>query len=117
MNNFKLIIAVVLLAISASVTAQDNAPQVTIFEVLLKNFGMAESTSGAVGFKECDECEYVRLRVTQRTRYMIDGRYMRFAEFRDAIEHFESTGQDEVNLNVGRDDASGTLATIFIYTQ
>ena len=78
---------------------------------------MAESISGAVGFRECDECDYMRLRVTQRSTFMIDGEYMRFKEFREAIEEFELNGEEEVNINVGRDDTFGTLATVFIYTQ
>lgn len=117
MNKLKLTFATLLLAFSAVAMAQGNEPRVTIYEVVLKNFGMAESLNGAVGFRECDECDYMRLRVTQRSTFMIDGRYMRFGEFRNAIADFESLGQDEVNINVGRDDRSGTLATIFIYTQ
>lgn len=117
MNKFKLTFAALLLAFSAATLAQSNGPQVTIYEVLLKNFGMAESRNGAVGFRECDDCDYMRLRVTQRSTFMIDGRYMRFNDFRKAIANFETTGQSEININVGRDDTSGTLATVYIYTQ
>lgn len=117
MIKFKVTIAALLLTFSAAVMAQGNGPSVTIFEALLKNFSMAESTNGAIGFRQCDDCDYVRLRVTPRSTFMIDGRYMRFQDFKKAIVDFESTGQIEVNVNVGRDDTSGTLATVFIYTQ
>lgn len=117
MNKFKLTIATLLLGFSAAAMSQSDAPKVTIYEALLKNFGMAESINGAVGFRECDECDYMRLRVTQRSTFMIDGRYMSFKDFRKAITAFEEAGQDRVNVNIGRDDAAGTLASVFIYTQ
>lgn len=116
MKTLKLTITVLILAFS-SVAMSQGGPQVTIYEVLLGNFGMAESSSGSVGFKECDECEYQLLRVTDRSTFMIDGQAMRFKDFREAIIRFESEGENEININVGRDDRSGTLATIFIYTQ
>ena len=116
MKTLKLTITVLMLTFS-SIAMSQSGPQVTIYEVLLNNFGMAESASGSVGFKECDDCDYQLLRLTQRSTFMIDGRYMRFDDFREAIARFEANGEHEVNINVGRDDRSGTLATIFIYTQ
>ena len=114
MKTIKLTAAALLLAVSALAY---GAPKTTTFEVLLQNFDMAETAAGAVGFKECDECNYQRLRLTPRTTFKIDGKSLRFADFREAISSFELAGDDELNINVRRDNVTGTLASVFLYTE
>lgn len=113
MNIAKTLITSLLLATSMA-WAQDLPPTKT-FEVSSNGFRMARSPQGTVGLKECETCDFHRLRVTERTRYQVDGRSMRFEKFLDALENLELHG--EFFLNVVRDETTGTVSKIFIYSQ
>ena len=116
MNNLKLIVTTLLLCISFAAMSQDR-PQVTIFEAALQDFDMADSIGGTVSFKECDDCTYRRLRITPRTTFQVDDQTMRFEEFRETIRRLELADTGNFSMNVGRDDISGTLAIVAVYTQ
>ena len=55
------------------------------YEVLLNNFQAPISASSTIAFKECDDCEPMHVRVTEATRYSVNGRSVRLEDFRIAI--------------------------------
>ena len=112
MNIAKILITTLLLATSMA-WAQDMPPTKT-FEVSSNGFRMARSPQGTVGLKECDTCDFHRLRVTARTIYQVNGKPLRFENFLEALENLELHG--EFFLNVVRDETTGTVSKIFIYS-
>ena len=115
MTSIRTLFATVVLLAAGAASAQ-NLPASTTFEVLMKNFSFADTAVGAVSFKQCDDCDYQRLRLTPRSEYSINGERMRFEEFQSAVADFRANDGDDINVNVRRDDASGTVASVFIYT-
>lgn len=55
------------------------------YEVALSDFRAPGTANGTVSFKECDECDSRTIRVTGNTRYAINGKSVRFEEFRKAV--------------------------------
>ena len=114
MNMIKILIVVFMLAATGWSSAQD-VPKTTTFEVLMKNFRMADSAAGTVGFRQCDNCNYQRIRLSPRTQYMVNGERLHFEEFRRIVANLANDG--ELNVNVRRDDTSGTVASVFISSE
>lgn len=113
MNISKILLVSLLLV--ASTSFAENLPPTKTFELSSNGFRMASSPVGTVGLKECEDCDFHRIRVTASTQYMIDGRRMKFEDFREALGRLERDG--EFFINVTRDDRSGTVARIFIYSE
>ena len=109
----KTLLIVPALLLAATVSMAQDLPPTKTFEVSSNAFRMASSQQGTVGLKECDACDYFRLRVTARTLYMIDGKRMRFDDFVETLESMEANG--EYFLNVVRDERSGVVTKIYIY--
>ena len=47
-------------------------------------------TAGAATFKVCDDCDRQNVRVTNSTRYQVNGRAVRLTEFKKAIAQVNS---------------------------
>jgi hypothetical protein len=85
MNVKKLFFISLICAIcSATVVGQGRVIS-QAYEVLLNNFQAPISTSSTIVFKECDDCEAMHIRVTEATRYSVNGRPVRLEDFRIAI--------------------------------
>lgn len=82
--NIKKLTAIALLGLGLSLTA---AAQVVsqAYEVALSDFRAPTTANSSVAFKECDSCEQQLVRVTERTRYMLNGKAVRLDEFRKAL--------------------------------
>ena len=88
-------IAITLLGIGLMISAQAGAtglgPVVSqAYEVALSNFRAPATANGAAAFKTCDDCERQSVRVTNGTRYQINGRALRLQDFRKAISQVNS---------------------------
>lgn len=103
-----------LLVASTAAIAQNYAPTRT-YEVLVQSVRLPSDPGGTLTVKECDKCDYETYRVTERTVYSVDGKNMRLADFRQAIERLRLDGDHVVNVR--RDIQSNTIDKVFVYTQ
>ena len=88
-------IAITLLGIGLMFSAHAGAtglgPVVSqAYEVALSNFQAPATANGAATFKVCDDCDRQNVRVTNSTRYQVNGRAVRLTEFKKAIAQVNS---------------------------
>ena len=80
----KSIIAIALVSLGLSLAA--NADVVSqAYEVALSDFRAPASANGAATFKACNRCDQKLVRVTESTRYTLNGKTVRLIDFRKAI--------------------------------
>ncbi len=78
------LIALVLIGLSFSATA-DFTTVIEAYEVNSGDMRLPRNTGGTLTFKPCFECDSQTLLVNSRTRYMIDGRDVELAEFKERM--------------------------------
>jgi hypothetical protein len=93
----KVLIAALLLGLALPAAANDTVVQ-KAFEVALDNLRLPRAESGTIAFKECNRCEYVRLRVGADTRYQINGQAVPLRKFRAAMFEVEDRGSKAVTV-------------------
>ena len=81
---FKALIAAIALALTAPVFAQITTVALA-HEVNLNDVRFPQSTSGTIGFKACSECEYATKRVSDDTRWVLNGQPVTLERFRDEL--------------------------------
>jgi hypothetical protein len=67
-----------------------NAEIVTItraHEIAISDLRLPASTSGAVSFQECVNCDTQTIRVSTETHYVLDGDYLALKEFKSEIRN------------------------------
>ena len=77
----KLFIAAMMLALAFPATA-DRAVVQEAYEVALSDLRLPRAEGGTIAFKECDSCDYRRLRVSAGTTYRINGQAVPLPKFR-----------------------------------
>jgi len=77
----RMIIATIALALALPAAAQFRTIQ-EAYEVELTNLRLPQSDSGTLGFKACDDCEFVTKRLSEDTRWVLNGRSMSLKKFR-----------------------------------
>ena len=81
------------LMFSAHAGATGLGPVVSqAYEISLRDFRAPVTTNGAASFKECEDCERMSVRVTNRTRYQINGRAVRLEDFRKKVSQAGDRG-------------------------
>lgn len=78
------LITAALLILAGPVTADGTVVQ-TAYEVALSNLRLPRVQAGTIAFKECDKCNYVRIRVGADTTYRVNGRSVPLDKFRAAL--------------------------------
>jgi hypothetical protein len=81
---FKVLIATALLGIALSAAADTKLIQ-RAYEVALSDLRLPQEEGGALMFKSCDDCEYLRVRVGTGTTYRLNGQVMSLTKFRAAL--------------------------------
>lgn len=114
MNMIKIISLAFMLVFSSSAFAND-VPATNTFEVSAKSLRLPVSANGTVSLRQCDDCDYHAIRVTPDTQYKINGKHLQLAEFRKAI--LELKLRKDFTVNVTRDDATSTVASVYAYVQ
>ena len=77
----KLILVAIVSALSA-VASADFRTISRAYEASLDSFRLPVSTSGTLGFRECETCASVSLSVNNNTRYLINNESVDLKEFR-----------------------------------
>lgn len=80
----KSLLATVLLSLSFAALAQVNVVSMA-YEVALDDFRSPATANGSAAFKECDDCPSKLVRVTENTRYAINGESVRLEDFRRVL--------------------------------
>lgn len=77
-------LAVIILCLSLPVAAEFQTVSLA-YEISLNNFWAPASHNAAVIFRECDECDPLRVRVTANTVYRVNNELVTLKEFRKSI--------------------------------
>jgi len=85
--NIRKLLSISLLCVAFAASAKGQAIVSQAYELGLDEFRAPVTTNGGIAFKECDECEQKRIRVTEATSYAINGKRVRLEDFRKAVSH------------------------------
>ncbi len=55
------------------------------YEVALSDLRLPRAHGGTVAFKECDACEYMRIRIGADMTYSLNGKSVSLKQFREAL--------------------------------
>jgi len=107
----KTLITVTLLGLSFAVVAQNQVIS-QAYEVTLSDLRTPATENGAVAFKECNECELMRVRVTSSTHYVINGKTVKLQDFRKTVR--QASDHDENTATVLHHLESDTIISIHV---
>ena len=111
--HIKTLLAITLICLGFAVAAEDRVIS-RAYEINLSNFRAPVTTNGGIAFKECDECDSIRVRVTPATHYVINDKTVRLEDFRKAVgqvrdrddhlvivlHHLESDTIESLNVSI-----------------
>ena len=80
------------------------------YEVALNEFRAPAAENGSVAFKPCADCQRMMVRVTAGTRYKINGKGVRFDDFRKAVR--QASDRDDQFVTVLHHLESDTVTLI-----
>ena len=106
---FRNLFAVALLGLGISLTAQGDVVS-RAYEVALSDFNAPATENGGVTFKPCSTCERQLVRVTGSTRYTVNGKAVRFDDFRKAVTRVRN--RDDATVIVLHHLESDTVVSI-----
>ncbi len=110
---FKVMIAALALALTAPVFAQITTVALA-HEVNLADVRFPQSTSGTIGFRTCDECEYMTKRVTGSTRWVLNGTPVTLAEFREGLAHITNRNAEIVTITHHLEEDRITEVSVYL---
>ncbi len=96
MHSRKLLV-LVLLALSLAAAA-DFRTITEAYEVYLSDLRLPGSENGTLTFKQCVDCEMQTLRVTSKTRYLINDREFALAEFKEQLKGLRNRRDQNVSV-------------------
>lgn len=114
MNKIKTAV-VASMMVFASVALADSVPATKTYEVSINSFRAPLTANGTVSLRECSDCDYHAIRVTGQTRYLINGTAIRLEDFRKRVVSIRLAG--DTTVNVIRSEATGTVSSVYLYTQ
>jgi hypothetical protein len=80
----KVLMTAVLLVLAMPAAAEFRTVQ-EAYEVALSDMRLPRGDGGTIAFKECDTCEYVRIRVGADISYRLNGKSVSLKQFRKAL--------------------------------
>ncbi len=96
----------------APLAIADQASPTRTFEVSIHSIRLPALPGGTVTLRECEECEYETIRVTEQTRYRIGQEYVELHEFRKQLNAMKRNV--DWALNVRRDNTTNTVSLIYM---
>jgi len=93
----KVLIAAALLSLALPAAADFKTVQ-EAYEVALSDLRLPRAAGGTIAFKECDTCEYRRIRVGADMSYRLNGKAVPLKQFRAALEHVEDREDQPVTV-------------------
>ena len=111
MHSRKLLVLVLLglsLAASADFTTITEA-----YEVVLSDLRLPGGENGTLTFKQCSDCEAQTLRVTSKTRYLINDHDFALAEFKAQLKGVRN--RKDQNVSVLHHLESNTIKAVKVW--
>ena len=93
----KSLITAALLVFALPVMADGTVVQ-QAYEVAASDMRLPRAEGGTIAFKECDMCEYKRMRVGADTQYRINGQAVPLAKFRVALSQTSDPDNKAVTI-------------------
>ena len=93
----KVLITAALLSLALPVFADFKQVQ-EAYEIALSDLRLPRAHGGTIAFKECDTCEYRRLRVGSDMRYRLNGKDVTLKKFREAMATVEDRETEAVTV-------------------
>ncbi len=106
------LLALVLLGLSLAAAA-DFRTVTEAYEVDLSDLRLPGSENGTLTFKQCSDCEAQTLRVTSKTRYLINDRDFALAEFKEQLKGVRN--RKDQNVAVLHHFESNTIKAIKVW--
>ncbi len=106
------LLALVLLGLSLAAAA-DFRTITEAYEVNLSDLRLPGSENGTLTFKQCSDCEAQTLRVTSKTRYLINDRDFALAEFKEQLKGVRN--RKDQNVAVLHHLESNTIKAIKVW--
>ena len=103
------LIALVLLALAGTAGA-DFRTVVEVYEMELVNVRLPGTEGGTIAIKHCDDCKSQLLRVSASTRYIVNGKDVRLADFRRTVSSIRNRG--DVIIDVFHNLDSNTVTRL-----
>ena len=104
----------VLVLLGLSVAAAADFRTITeAYEVDLSDLRLPGSENGTLTFKRCSDCEAQTLRVTSKTRYLINDRDFALAEFKKQLKRIRN--RKDQNVAVLHHLESNTIKAIKVW--
>ena len=94
---FKILIAAALLSLALPAAADSTTVQ-QAYEVALSDLRLPRAEGGTIAFKECDRCDYRRMRVSADTQYQINGQAVPLSKFRAAMAAVKDRESEAVTV-------------------
>jgi hypothetical protein len=93
----KIMMTALVLILAMPAAAQFTTVQLA-HEVVLSELRLPSHVSGTIAFKGCSDCAYQTKRVSERTRYMVNGRSVPLDKFRGAVSHIRNRSEQYVTV-------------------
>jgi len=93
----KVLITAALLSLALPAAADFKQVQ-EAYEVALSDVRLPRAHGGTIAFKECDKCEYKRIRVGSDMRYRLNGKDVTLKQFREAMATVENRDEEAVTV-------------------
>jgi hypothetical protein len=104
----------VLVLLGLSVAAAADFRTITeAYEVALSDLRLPGSENGTLTFKQCSDCEAQILRVTGKTRYLINDRDFALAEFKKQLKRIRN--RNDQNVAVLHHLESNTIKAVKVW--
>ena len=93
----RLIIAAILLGLSPLAGADFKTIQ-QAYEARLSEVRLPRLEGGTIAFRECAQCDYRTERVSEETRWVVDGNAVSLDKFRAAVARVENRKEEAVTI-------------------
>ena len=93
----KVLIIAVMLSLALPAAADFKTVQ-EAYEVALSDLRLPRAAGGTIAFKECDKCEYRRIRVGADMSYRLNGNAVPLEQFRAALANVENREDQPVTV-------------------
>ena len=110
--NIKKYLTVTMVCVGLSAAAYGQVVS-QAYEVMLSEFRAPTTANSGIAFKECDDCEQKRIRVTAATSYAINGKRVRLEDFRKAVN--QARDRDEKSVTVLHHLESNTVESLDVW--
>ena len=105
--------AIAILGLAMPAAAELYEVESRAYELGLQDFVAPATINGTTAFKPCSTCDRERVRVDARTEYSVDGKRVRFADFRKAL--LLATDRDSVFITVMHHLESDVVLSIDVW--